>query len=150
MLGITALIPAGLLGSLTARTWQLGQTGPAGLVAGIVATLLALSVAVYEFVYAFRAHLVVHDTGIERVGVFRRRLVAWKSIATIAFNPANHWFVVKATRGSHLWLPVDLAGMDEFAVLALRRLPPAVLQTTDSVVREVLEELAAAAATPRP
>ena len=145
MLGITALIPAGLLGSVTV---QLGQTGPAALLAGLAATLLVLSGAVYAFAYAFRAHLVVHDTGIERVGVFRRRLVGWQSIAKIAFNPANHWFVMRAD-GSHLWLPADLAGMGDFAILALRRLPPAVLQKADPVVREVLEELAGAVAMPR-
>jgi hypothetical protein len=142
MLGVTALIPAGLLGSVTARAWGLGQTGPAGLLAGLVATLLVLSVAVYAFASAFRAHLVVHDSGIERVGVFRRRLVGWESMAKIAFNPANHWFVVTIAGGSHLWLPADLAGMGDFAILALRRLPPPVLQAADPVVREVFEELA--------
>jgi hypothetical protein len=150
MLGITALIPTALLGSLTARSWQLGRTGPAGLAAGVVATLLVLAVAVYQFAYAFRAHLLVHDTGIERVGVFRRRLVGWKRIAKIAFNPANHWFVVTVAGGSHMWLPADLAGMGDFAVVALRRIPPPVLQAADPVVREVLEELAAAVAPPRP
>jgi hypothetical protein len=146
MLGITALIPAGLLGSMTV---QLGQTGPAALLAGLAATLLVLSGAVYAFAYALRAHLVVHATGIERVGVFRRRLVGWQGIAKIAFNPANHWFVMTVADRSHLWLPADLAGMGDFAILALRRLPPAVLQKADPVVREVLEELAGADATPR-
>ncbi len=150
MLGITALIPAALLGSLTVRSVQYGKTGPAGLAAGALATLLVLAVAVYQFASAFRAHLLVHDTGIERVGVFGRRLVGWKRIAKISFNPANHWFVLKVAGGSHLWLPADLAGMGDFAVVALRRIPPPVLQSADPVVREVLEELAAAVAPARP
>lgn len=150
MLGITALIPAALLGSLTVRSWQLAGTGPAGLAGGVVATLLVLAVAVYQFAYAFRAHLLVHDTGIERVGVFGRRLVGWKRIAKIAFNPANHWFVLTVDGGSHLWLPADLEGMGDFAVVALRRIPPPVLEAADPVVREVLEELAAAVAPTRP
>jgi hypothetical protein len=150
MLGITALIPAALLGSLTVGSWQLGRTGPAGLVGGLLVTLLVLAVAVYQFAYAFRAHLLVHDTGIERVGVFGRRLVGWKRIAKIAFNPANHWFVVTVAGGSHMWLPADLEGMGDFAVVALRRIPPPVLQAADPVVREVLEELAAAVAPPPP
>lgn len=149
MLGITALIPAALLGALTARAWMAGEAGVAGVLVGVVATLLVLSAAAYQFAYAVRAHLVVHDTGIERVGVFRRRLVGWGGMAKVAFNPVNHWFVVTLAGGSHLWLPADIAGMGEFATVALRRLPPAVLQTADPVVREVLEELAGSAAPPR-
>ncbi len=149
MLGITALIPAGLLGAVTVRAWELGQAGAAGLAFGVVATLLVLSVAVYELAYALRAHLVVHDTGIERVGVFGRRLVGWSRMAKVAFNPVNHWFVVTVAGGSHLWLPADIAGMGDFASLALRRLPPTVLKTADPVVREVLEELAGLTAEPR-
>ncbi len=141
MLGITALLPAGVLGSLTFRMWDLGRTGWAGLLTGIVATLLPVAVAAYQFAYAARARVVVHDTGIERIGVVRRRLVGWASISRIAFNPVNHWFFVTVNDGSHLWLPADVPGMDEFAQLALRRLPPAVLQD-DPVALEVFDELA--------
>jgi hypothetical protein len=146
MLGITALVPAALLGALTGRAWTLGETGPLGLAAGGAATLAALSVAGYEFASALRKRLVVHDTGIELVGVFRRRLVGWGRVAKVAFNPVNHWFVVSVAGGWPLWLPADLAGMGDFAALALRRLPAPVLAAADPVVREVLEELAGTAA----
>jgi len=149
MLGITALFPAALLGTLTFRSWALGRTGPGGFLLGIVATVLVLAFAAYQFAYAFRARLVVHDTGIERIGVSRRRLIGWGSIAKIAFNPAQHWFFMTVSDGSHLWLPADITGMPEFAQIAVRRLPPAVLQA-DPVVREVLDELAGAGGdTPR-
>lgn len=144
MFGITALIPAALLGALTFRAWSLGRAGALGVLAGVVATLLVLAFAAYQFAYAWRARLVVHDTGIERFGVSRRRVVGWGSIAKIAFNPAQHWFFVTVSDGSHLWLPADVTGMPEFALLARRRLPPAVLQA-DPVVREVLDELAGSA-----
>jgi len=144
MFGISAMIPAALLGFLTFRSWDLGRTGPAGFLVGIVATVVVLAFAAYQFASALRARLVVHDTGIERIGVSRRRLVGWGSIAKIAFNPAQHWFFVTVSDGSHLWLPADVTGMPEFAQIALRRLPPAVLQA-DPVVREVLDELAGAA-----
>jgi len=149
MLGITALFPTALLGTLTFRSWALGRTGSAGLLLGIVATVLVLAFAAYQFASALRSRLVVHDTGIERIGVSRRRLVGWGSIAKIAFNPAQHWFFLTVSDGSHLWLPADVMGMPEFAQIALRRLPPAVLQA-DPVVREVLDELAGAGGgTPR-
>jgi hypothetical protein len=150
MFAITALIPTALVGSLTIRAWQFGKTSPVGIAGGAAVTLLALAGVVYLFASAARAHLVVHDTGIERIGVFRRQLVGWKRVARIAFNPANHWFVLTVAGGSHLWLPADLAGMGDFAVVALRRIPGPVLDAADPVVREVLEELAAAVEPPRP
>lgn len=142
MFGITALIPTALVVALTVRSWTLGRTGRVGLVVGLIVSVLFLAVAAYQFAFAARARLVVHDTGIERIGVSRRRLVGWGSIAKVAFNPAQHWFFVTVSDGSHLWLPADIAGMPEFAQIAVRRLPPAVLQA-DPVVREVLDELAA-------
>ena len=103
-----------------------------------------MAVAAYEFAYAARARVVVHDTGIERIGVARRRLVGWGSISKVAFNPMNHWFFMTVKDGSHLWLPADMTGMHEFARIALRRLPPAVLQA-DPLALEVFDELADAA-----
>jgi hypothetical protein len=145
MFGITALLPAGLLGALTFRAWSAGQAGVVGLATGVLATLGVAAFAVYQFAYASRAHLVVHDTAIEQVGVFKRRPIGWGSVASVAFNPAHHWLFVTVRDGTHLWLPADLAGMGDFATIALRRLSPAVL-SKDPVVREVLEELAASAA----
>jgi hypothetical protein len=145
MFGITALIPTALVVALTVRSWTLGRTGRVGLVVGLIVSVLFLAVAAYQFAYAARARHVVHDTGIERIGVYRRRLVGWGSISKVSFNPAQHWFFVTVSDGSHLWLPADIAGMPEFAQIAGRRLPPAVLQA-DPVVREVLDELAASAA----
>lgn len=142
LFGITVLFPAALLGALTFRSWSLGRAGAWGVLAGVVATGLVLAFAAYQFLYALRARLVVHDTGIERIGVTRRRLIGWGSVSKIAFNPAQHWFFVTLADGSHLWLPADVTGSPEFALLARRRLPPAVLQA-DPMVREVLDELAA-------
>lgn len=147
LLGVSALVPAALVGVLTARAWTLGRTGTAGLVGGVLVTVLALLAPAYLFASAFRSKVVVHDTGIERVGVFRRKLIGWGSVHKIAFNPAQHWFFVTAADGSHLWLPADHAGMGDFAAIALRRLPPGLLREADPVVREVLEELADAVRT---
>jgi hypothetical protein len=149
MMGMTALIPAVLLGSLAVGAWERGTVGFAGFLTGIVATALVALVAAYGFASALRTHLVVRDAGIERVGVLRRRFIEWGSVAKLAFNPAHHWFVVTAADGSHFWLSADVDGMTDFAVVALRRLPAAVLAAADPMVREVLEELAGAPASPR-
>jgi hypothetical protein len=141
LLGVCALFPAVLVGMLTIRAWDAGRTGAAGFLLGIVATLGVLAFAAYQFASASRSALLVTDAGIERIGVFQRRLVSWDSISKIAFNPAQHWFFLTVTDGSHLWLPADIAGMGDFAVTALRRLPPLVLRSADPMVREVLDEL---------
>jgi hypothetical protein len=144
MFGITALIPAVLLGSVTLTWWRLGHMGAAGVAVGVASSALIAAFAVYQFAYAARARMIVHDTGIERIGVFRRRLVGWGTIAKIDFNPAHHWFFLTLADRSHLWLPADVGGMPEFATIARRRLPAAVLEA-DPLVREVLDELAGAA-----
>ncbi len=141
MFGITALIPAVLLGTLTLFWRRLGHVGTVGLLTGMAVTVLVAGFAAYQFAYALRARLVVHDTGIERIGVFRRSLVAWGAIAKLAYNPTHHWFFVTLSDRSHLWLPADIAGMPEFAQIAMRRLPPPVLEG-DPVAREVLDDLA--------
>jgi hypothetical protein len=138
MLGLTALAPAAVLGVVT---FQGRHAGGFGLLAGIVATLAALAAAGYLFASAARSRLVVRDTGIERFGVFRRRLMGWTSVARIVFNPAEHWFFITTTDGSRLWVPSDIPGIGDFARLALRRVRPAVLDAEGPMVREVLEQL---------
>jgi hypothetical protein len=138
---IAALVPAALIAALTLRAWFGGRTSALGLVPGLVATALAVAGAAYLVLNAFRSRILVHDTGLERVSVFRRRVVGWTSVVKIAFNPHHHWFFVTASDGTRLWLPADVGRMDEFARIALRRLRPAVLDA-DPVVREVLDELA--------
>jgi hypothetical protein len=138
LMAISALVPAAILGAFTFQAWNVAKSGA---VLGIAATLTAVAVAAYLLARAGRACVVVHDTGLESVGVRRRRVVHWKDVSKLAFNPMNHWFFVTVSDGSHLWLPADVPGMDEFARIALRRLPPAVLEG-DRDAREVLEELA--------
>ena len=140
LMAIGAFVPAVIFGAFTFHTWNVARSGAAGVL-GIAVTLASIAVAVYLLLRADRACVVVHDTGLESVGVQRRRTVAWKDVSKLAFNPMNHWFFVTVSDGSHLWLPADVPGMDEFARIALRRLPPAVLEA-DRDAREVLEELA--------
>lgn len=140
LMAISALVPAAILGAFTFHTWNVTRSGAAGVL-GIATTLTAVAVAAYLLARAGRACVVVHDTGLESVGVRRRRVVTWKDVSKLAFNPMNHWFFVTVSDGSHLWLPADVPGMDQFARIALRRLPPAVLEA-DRDAREVLEELA--------
>ncbi|HET8538436.1 MAG TPA: PH domain-containing protein [Anaeromyxobacter sp.] len=139
--GIALVLPAIMLGALTVRAWS---GGGASLAAPLVAALLAAFGAIYLFASAIRSRVIVRETGIERVGVFRRRLAGWTSVSKITFNPAHRWFFVTMSDRSHLWLRADVAGIGDFARVTLRRVAPAAL-AADPMARDVLEDLAAAA-----
>jgi hypothetical protein len=141
-LGISALIPAGVLGAMAIRLVMAGKTSAGGIAAIVVATLAALAVAVHQFVAAFRQGFVVDEFGFTRVGVLTRRRLRWNEIAKVVYNPLNQWFFITATDGSRLWVPVETHGIADFAGIALLRLPPAALKA-DELAREALEELAA-------
>jgi hypothetical protein len=141
LLGAVALFPAAVLGLVTFLTWR---SGAESVRAGVVATTLAAAAAAYLLAWSIRSRVVVRETGLERVGLFRRRLIAWTAVAKIAFNTVQRWFFLTMSDGTHLWLRADIPGIGDFAVVALRRLNPTVLQAADACVREVLEELAEA------
>jgi hypothetical protein len=130
-----------VLAAFEARAWAEGRAGTAGLVFGAAVTLGVLAVSAYMFASAFRERVVVHDTGIERVGVLTRRRVGWGAIARVGYNARQRWFFLTLSDGSHLWISEDLRGIGDFAAIALRRLPEAALRA-DPVGREALEDVA--------
>lgn len=141
-LGLSALLPAGVLGSMAFRLWLAGKTGTVGLVGVGLAALAALAVALHQFAAAFRQGFVVDEFGFTRVGVLTRRRLRWGEVAKVVYNPLNRWFYLTAKDGSHLWVPVETHGIADFAGIALLRLPPAALRA-DDLAKEALEELAA-------
>jgi hypothetical protein len=141
-LGISALIPAGVLAAIGYRLFLAGKTGTFGLAEISVATLAAFAVAAWQLAGAFRNGFVVDEFGITKVGVLRERRVRWGDVARFVYNPMNQWFFATLSDGSHLWVPVETHGIADFAAIALQRLPPAALRA-DELAREALEELAA-------
>ncbi|HET8538675.1 MAG TPA: PH domain-containing protein [Anaeromyxobacter sp.] len=142
-LGISALIPAAVLGAIAVRLFLGGREGTFGLVEIVLATLAALGVAVHQFVSAFRRGFVVDEFGLTSVAVLGKRRIRWGEITKFAYNPVNQWFFLTVADGSHMWVPVETHGIADFAGIALLRLPPAALKA-DDLAREALEELAAA------
>lgn len=142
---VTALVPAALVAALMIRSWAAAprRVGLLGMAGGSAVVLLLLAVAAFQLASAARARVVVHDTGLERIGVFRRLLVGWGSVAKLTYNGPQRWFHLTTDQRGHVWLPVEVAGMPEFARLALRRLPRQVLEG-DRAAREALQELAGA------
>ncbi len=143
-LGVSALIPASVLGAMALRLVDSGRTGIGGLVAISLATLAAIGVAVHQFVAAFRQGFVVDEFGITRVGVLKRQRVRWSDVAKVVYNPMNQWFFLTSADGARFWVPVETHGIADFAGIALARLPPAALRA-DTLAREALEELSATA-----
>lgn len=141
MLGVSALLPALVLAALAGRVIADGRVGFAGVVFSASIALAALSVSAHQFAMAFRARVVVRDTGIERVGVFTRRSVTWRAIARVGYNAQQRWFFLTLSDGTHLWISEGLIGIGDFAAIALRRLPEEVLRA-DPVGREALEDVA--------
>jgi hypothetical protein len=141
LLGIGALFPAGLIAVVTLRSWISEPDRLSTPIAGGLATVVVVAFSALQFVSAFRARLVVDDTGLERVGVVARRRVGWRDVARVVYNPSQRWFFVTSSRGARLWIPEDLRGIAQFADLALRRLPASVLDE-DPNARDVLSELA--------
>lgn len=145
MLGFSALVPAAVLGGVGASAWRAGA-GKAGITAAAASALLSLVTSVHQFLSAFLSRVVVHDGGIENIGVVTRRRIRWGDVARVAYNPIHRWFFVTTSRGSHLWLSEDLRGIGDFAAVALRKLPSTALRGNPEA-REELEDLAAYSAT---
>ena len=143
-LGALALLATILLGSALSMPLASAETvTPAGVAAVGAVVLAGLMGSGWLFASEWRARLRADDVGLERIGLVRRRRVAWADVTRIVYNPTGPWFFLTVADGSHLWLPDNLEGMGDLAQLALARLPPAVLQANPHV-REALSELASA------
>jgi predicted permease len=133
------LLPALLF---AAMPFAMRERGAAGIALPTAAALVAVAVAAYFFVGEVRKRVRVGDAGIERIGVFTRRRLAWGDVEKIAYNPTSKSFFLVGSDGTRLWIYESFEGVGDFAEMALRNLPPTVL-TAVPYVREELEELAA-------
>jgi PH (Pleckstrin Homology) domain-containing protein len=141
-------MPALVFGAFAVRAWLSGRTGTGGRIAVLVPTVLTLGLSVHQFLSAFRQRIVVHLAGFQRVGVATRRELRWDDVVSVAYNPFHRWFFLTTSDGAHVWISEELAGIGDFAAVALRRLPRRALDG-DPAAREELEELAAAARSAR-
>jgi hypothetical protein len=139
ILGVLALLP-GLM--LAALPFAMRERAAAQVALAALAALLAFAFAAYFFASEFRARVRVGDGDIERVGVLGRRRLAWGDVQKITYNPTTKSFFLLGKDGTRLWIYESFEGIGDFAELALRNLPPALL-AGEAYVREELEELAA-------
>jgi hypothetical protein len=119
------------------------ERGAGNVALAAAAALAACAVSGYFFAGEVRKRIRVGEGGIERLGVFTRRRLAWGDVDKISYNPMGKSFFLVGRDGTRLWIYESFEGVGDFAELALRHLPPAVLAATPHV-REELEDLAAA------
>jgi PH (Pleckstrin Homology) domain-containing protein len=143
LLGVCALFPAAVLGAIATRAIGSPSGGWLGAAATVLAAAAALAVALHQFVAAFRSRFVVDEFGLSRIGVLTERRIRWGEVAKVAFNPVNRWFFFTTAAGMHLWIPIDVNGIGDFAALALARLPPSTL-SADELARDALRDLSRA------
>lgn len=121
---------------------------PAGR--GVLASMTAFTLLTGWFgtrvlAYSYRAT----DAGVECAQPFSRtRSVAWDRVTLVQLGPFGHLYL-KADRKTWVAVPGRIGGLDEFARMALVRLPPPVLVAAPKV-RERLEILAGAPIVPPP
>ncbi len=139
VLGALALVPALVLASLPLA---MHERHTLGLAFATLVAVAAFAVSGYFFVAEARKRVRIDDFGMERIGVFTRRRLAWRDVEKIAYNPTSHWFFVLGSDGTRIWIDESFEGVGDFAELALRSVAPAVLEA-GRYVREELEELAA-------
>jgi hypothetical protein len=140
VLGLLALLPAALFAALT---YAASERGASGIWIAIAATAAAFAGSAYFFAAEFRKRVRVDDFGLERIGVFTRRRLAWRDVTKIAYNPWSHWFYVVGKDGTKIWVYESFEGVADFAEAVLQHVPPQVIAAS-LYVREELEDLAAA------
>jgi hypothetical protein len=123
------------------------RRGGLGLVGEIVVTIaVVLGFAVFAYFLAAERRMLVRvdERGVARVGPLREKHVAWGEVRTITYNGVSRWFYLTGPAGIRLWIPENLAGIGDFADLALARVSPAAIPA-DGATREALEQLVAEA-----
>jgi hypothetical protein len=138
ILGLLALAPAAMLAALP---FAMRERAAGQVTLAAVAALVGLAFSAYFFASEFRMRVRVGDGDIERIGVLGRRRLAWGDVQKITYNPTTKSFFLAGKDGTRLWIYESFEGIGDFAELALRNLPPALLASS-GYVREELEELA--------
>jgi hypothetical protein len=140
LLSIIAFAPfAAIAVAALVVEWQPGaELG--GRFMGVLMAVAGFAAGGYLLALEFRGGLRLDETGIEKVGALRRRTLAWSDVQRIAFNNVNNWFFLTGPGGKTIYFGEGLDGIATFADLALRRLPPKVLEACPEA-EEALQEL---------
>jgi hypothetical protein len=141
ILSVMAVGPTLLVGVVAATSSRGEAMGTAGVVLVGLALVLGIGVFLYFLVAERRMQVRVDARGVERTDPLRRTAIAWAEVEKIAYNGVSRWFFVTGPRGVRLWVPENMAGIGDFADVALAGIRPAVL-AAEPATKEALEQLA--------
>jgi hypothetical protein len=142
MLAGLALAPTLIVLALLLQAERLTADDQAGLTLAVALLAFGGTVTLFLLAAEFRQQLRVDGQHLESVFVLTTLQFRWSEVERIRWNPGARWFFLVAA-SAHLWVPIDVDGIGDFAELALAALPPSVLGASLETRRE-LEELAGA------
>ncbi|MGA8892017.1 MAG: PH domain-containing protein [Anaeromyxobacteraceae bacterium] len=116
-----------------------GLSAPGVAVVALV-VLAGLAVSAYFLLANQRMRVRVDDGGVERIDPLRSRRMAWADVERISYNGVSRWFFLAGPAGLKLWVPESMAGIGDFAEVALARVRPEVLKGDDGT-HDALEQL---------
>ena len=119
--------------------WQADATA-GGRFLGVFMGLVGFAAGGWLLTLEFRGGLILDETSIVRVGVTGHRTLAWRDVQKITFNGVNNWFFLTGPDGKTVYFGEGLDGIGTFADMALRLLPPKVLEASPEA-EEALQEL---------
>jgi hypothetical protein len=142
ILGAMAVLPSAAFAALALSVeWQPGSEANGWALAAFMGLLGGLAGG-YLFALEARGRIRLDERSIEKVGALRSTRAPWSDVEKLSFNPVNRWFFLTLKGGAKIYVAEGLEGIGDFAEMALRCLPPAVLAGSPDVAEE-LRELAA-------
>ncbi|HET8732833.1 MAG TPA: PH domain-containing protein, partial [Anaeromyxobacteraceae bacterium] len=140
ILAAMAFGPTALVAVVAATAARQKGIGAGGLAVVVVVLAAGLAVSAYFVAAELRMQVRVDARGIVRIDPLRRVGIAWDEVERLAYNGVSRWFFVSGARGKRLWVPENMAGIGDFAVEVLSRVPPSAI-AADGATREALEQL---------
>lgn len=86
--------------------------------------------AAYLMALEVRSSVRVDEAGLVKAGALGRRALAWDEVSRVTVDRAGRWFLLSGPGGRSVYVGAGLDGLATFADLALRRLPPRVLEAS--------------------
>ena len=141
ILAVIAILPFAALAAMAiAANWAPGHALGRWVLGGIMG-FVGLASGGYLFALEARAQIRVDDFSIEKHGAFTRKRAPWHDVAKLNYNPTNKWFFLTLASGGRVYVAEGMNGIEDFAELALQRLPSTVLAASPEAA-EALKDIA--------
>lgn len=137
LLGALAVIPSAAFAAMALSVeWKPGSEANGWALAAFMGLVGGLAGG-YLLLLEARACIRVDAASIEKVGALRRVRARWEDVRKLTFNEVNRWFFLTRKDGARIYVAEGLEGIADFAEVALRCLPPAVLAESPGAAEEL-------------